>query len=119
MPEMYEGVPCPTHGIRLRMRKNRQCRECFLEGKRRWAKKRICRKDLNDSRSTQLILATPPWANLKAIKEIYREARSKGLTVDHVIPLRGAMVCGLHVENNLQLLTQAENDSKGNKFEVV
>lgn len=101
------------------MRKNRQCRECFLEGKRRWAKKRICRTDTNNSRATQIFLATPPWANKQAINKIYREAKEKGLTVDHVIPLRGELVSGLHVEYNLELLTQAENDRKGNKFEVV
>lgn len=37
--------------------------------------------------------------------------------VDHEYPLRGALVSGLHVENNLQILTGAENKRKRNKFE--
>jgi 5-methylcytosine-specific restriction endonuclease McrA len=59
--------------------------------------------------------ATPEWADKKAIKAIYGEAKAAGLTVDHVIPLRGTNVCGLHVETNMQLLTKRENSRKGNR----
>lgn len=39
--------------------------------------------------------------------------------VDHVIPLRGKLVRGLHVWNNLQVLPAVENIRKGNKFEEI
>lgn len=63
------------------------------------------------------IKATPAWANKERIKQIYMDARRLGLVVDHIIPLKSEYVCGLHVENNLQLLTAEENARKGNKFE--
>lgn len=58
---------------------------------------------------------TPNWANLEKIKQIYID-KPKGYHVDHIIPLNGTKVCGLHVENNLQYLTETENLSKSNKF---
>lgn len=59
---------------------------------------------------------TPPWADLEKIKEIYRLAAELGMTVDHVVPLQGELVSGLHVHINLQLLCGRENSAKGNKF---
>ena len=70
------------------------------------------------------INATPPWADLDAIKSIYEErdrlTRETGQSwhVDHIIPLNGANICGLHCEQNLQIITASENARKSNKFEV-
>ena len=61
------------------------------------------------------INAVPKWCNLEKIKEIYKNC-PKGYHVDHIIPLNNPIVCGLHVENNLQYLTARENTSKGNKL---
>jgi hypothetical protein len=60
----------------------------------------------------------PPWANNEKIMEIYAN-RPAGYHVDHIVPLQGEIVCGLHVENNLQYLPARENMSKQNHFEVT
>ena len=57
----------------------------------------------------------PSWANMECIAKIYSSC-PEGYHVDHIIPLQGAEVCGLHVENNLQYLPASENISKGNKL---
>lgn len=66
--------------------------------------------------------ATPKWANLQKMEEFYIEARRLTETtdisyqVDHIIPLSSNVVCGLHCEDNLQILTAEENNKKNNKL---
>ena len=71
----------------------------------------------NARRRAAKLQATPPWADVVYIKSIYEKAAEAGMHVDHIIPLQGELVCGLHVECNLQLITPAENSSKGNRFD--
>lgn len=71
---------------------------------------------VNKRRATKLH-ATPKWSEDMLIKEFYKN-RPKNYHVDHIIPLQGKLVCGLHVLNNLQYLTATDNLSKGNRFEV-
>ena len=70
---------------------------------------------------------TPPWITKdqkKEIDSIYRRAKSltekTGVAyhVDHIIPLQGKLVSGLHVPENLQILPASLNISKSNYFEV-
>jgi len=57
----------------------------------------------------------PKWADIEAIRKFYMN-KPQGYEVDHIIPLSGKTVSGLHVLENLQYLTIAENRSKNNKF---
>jgi hypothetical protein len=62
---------------------------------------------------------TPGWADLKAIRAMYREA--KRLTretgemhvVDHIVPLDGKIVCGLHWHENMRVIHWYPNSVKG------
>ena len=71
------------------------------------------------------IKRTPSWLteeDLIAIEDFYFLAKSltevTGIphVVDHIIPLQGKLVSGFHHPNNLQILTESENASKGNKY---
>lgn len=68
-------------------------------------------------RRTRRKLATPMWADLNKLKEIYRDC-PKGMHVDHIIPLQGELVSGLHIETNLQYLSAEDNLAKSNIYEV-
>lgn len=67
----------------------------------------------------------PKWLTKEQkmeIKDLYIQAEELGkiffnrkFHVDHIIPLQGKDVCGLHVPWNLQILTETENKKKGNK----
>ena len=59
---------------------------------------------------------TPSWADKKEIMEFYAN-RPKGYHVDHIIPLNGKTVSGLHIRSNLQYLPAEKNLRKSNKFE--
>ncbi len=56
-----------------------------------------------------------PWGQ-EGIKDVYLEAKYFGMSVDHIVPLTHKLVCGLHVRDNIQLLTGSENSIKGNAF---
>jgi hypothetical protein len=69
--------------------------------------------------------ATPPWVSrneLDAIDKMYEQAErnsfnnSTKYVVDHIIPLRSKIVCGLHCLANLQIISETENASKADKW---
>lgn len=68
--------------------------------------------------------ATPPWlspTDRDKIKQIYLQAQQmtnltgERYTVDHIVPLNGELVCGLHVPWNLEIVTHRANCKKHNK----
>lgn len=65
---------------------------------------------------------TPIWADLQKIKEVYelaqmmQETTGEQYHVDHIIPLQGKNVCGLHVAENLQVVPAKVNLQKAAKF---
>jgi len=72
----------------------------------------------------------PSWCSTKIIHRIYEKAYllrnedNQDVVVDHIVPLNGYSVelgqysvCGLHVENNLRIISNKENSSKNNLFE--
>lgn len=72
-------------------------------------------------RNARKIQATPVWANDFFIREAYALAKLREKVcggkwhVDHIVPLRSKLVCGLHVEHNLQVIPAAVNIAKKNR----
>lgn len=73
-------------------------------------------------RTAAKLKATPAWADLGAIRAVYAQAsfltKQTGVRheVDHIVPLQGETVCGLHWEANLQILPKVENIRKSNRL---
>ena len=70
---------------------------------------------------------TPSWLTEKDsadIEDFYYLAKAMSqatgvkYVVDHIIPLQGKLVSGFHHLGNLQILTESENASKGNKYKI-
>lgn len=79
-------------------------------------------------RSAAKLQRTPAWLSEQHKNDIlgvYEQARQLTKTsgeehhVDHIIPLQGVLVSGLHVPWNLQILTALENMKKNNSFKAV
>ncbi len=58
--------------------------------------------------------ANLPWAEKDKMLVVYQKAREWGMEVDHIVPLKNELVCGLHVWHNLQLLDRNLNRAKRN-----
>lgn len=128
------GTVCLKHpelgGLRNR---SRNCVECARIKVNEWKKQNRERKPKKSALEVQAnrkarrranylkyqltkINRVPAWADLKAIRTIYKEAQRLGMSVDHIVPLRGVNVCGLHVENNLRIIPLTDNIAKNNVF---
>ena len=86
------------------------------------AENRPIRAAYENKRRANKLNATPPWVDDGFVSHIYQRAdlirKKTGLAVhvDHIVPLKGDGVCGLHVENNLRIISAHENWSKGNRL---
>lgn len=86
-----------------------------------WAKKnkdRMCAATARHSAAK--LRAVPTWADHDLIAGLYEYARimrEHGVDchVDHMVPLQGRTVSGLHTHANLTVLTASDNTSKGNR----
>ena len=96
------------------------------EQKRRYEKENKDKVNaLASKRYARKVNASPKWITKEQeieIRSFYEEARLKTVEtgikheVDHIVPLRGKNVRGLHVPWNLRVITKQENCRKGNKL---
>lgn len=78
----------------------------------------------NAKREKAIRLQTPPYADLQAIEKFYiysaQITAETGIQhhVDHIIPLQGKLVSGLHVEGNLRVIPAKVNIQKSNSYRL-
>lgn len=78
----------------------------------------------NNARVKRNKKAQPPWANKKQLDRIYMLAKwadkftDEPLEIDHIIPLNGEVISGLHTPENLQILPRSQNRAKSNNWPV-
>lgn len=103
-------------------------RDWQIHNAKRLARKKAYRQETPEKQAAlcrryqaRKLQAMPPWADQEKIEAVYAKARRLTIEtgiqhhVDHIYPLRGKLVSGLHVHENLQVLTAFDNQSKGNK----
>lgn len=91
-------------------------KEKINECKRRYRAKTGKHKKAVAARKALKRASMPKWICKKEILNIYKNC-PKGMTVDHIIPLKNDLVCGLHVPSNLRYLSVSDNCKKWNKFD--
>jgi len=142
----FTGIQCINGHTTFRFTANSTCGECLLATHKNYLKtehgkavqkaydrgekakqahrvrkkdprvKKMNRRDGAKRRAAKLE-RTPSWVDHEAISRIYLFCPN-GYEVDHIIPLQGKLVSGLHVPDNLQYLTCTENRIKYNAFEI-
>lgn len=92
-------------------------------GREYYVKNKDKRNANHAKRKAAKLQRTPAWADQQKIKYHYSLAKyfefiTLGIKyhVDHIVPLQGKNVCGLHVPDNLQVLRSDHNHSKNNKW---
>jgi hypothetical protein len=76
------------------------------------------------ARRAAQLQASPTWADRQKLKDVYVKAKKVSAEtgiphqVDHIVPLKHDLVCGLHVPCNLQIIPAADNQRKKNTYVV-
>lgn len=125
--ELWAADPEAARAKRRAKRENNP--ESAREASKRWAAKNTHRVTAKSkARKAAKRQRTPTWltpADHDAMARLYLEAIEVGelvgepYHVDHIIPLQGETVSGLHVPWNLQVLRGVENVSKSNKLPMA
>lgn len=105
--------------LRVRAWRERNPGAAYAVTKSYRAKRPGYASSVNRKRALAQLRATPKWltpAQIAEIEGVYLYGALFGFHIDHIVPIKGKTVCGLHVPWNLQPLTPSENIAKGNRL---
>lgn len=106
-----EANPERARDIDKRHRDKNREKRCQVS--KTWVKNNPAKHNANTSAyRARVSKAIPSWFERDAIAVVYDKAKEFGFEVDHIVPLKGKTVCGLHCWSNLQLLDKSMNSSK-------
>jgi len=89
--------------------------ESRKEAQKKWNDKNKGRvRKYKKERKLRVLMAVPKWVDSELINTVYEKAVLFNMEVDHIVPIKSDIVCGLHCWENLQLLIKSENRSKSN-----
>ena len=139
----FTGEPCKHGHISEKRTSNRTCIDCLAISKRAWSNrpdvkaKGLVRLNKHNKANPEMHLArtrkrqaallkrVPKWdpdAHLIVAKyqlaAMLSQAAGIPHHVDHIIPLQGRKVSGLHVFSNLRVIPGSDNVKKSNKFQI-
>lgn len=108
--KFYAGRPCPQ-GHTKRYVSTGVCLECAYDGAL--------------SRSRQIRKSRPAWfswhdaaaiSRMRKIAAVMADVTGEPWELDHIIPIKGKKISGLHVAGNIQVMPRGENRRKSNSF---
>lgn len=125
----YECKNCLKDIMAERRRLNpdlnkQSCRKYYEQNKEVFYRNKENRAYNQANRRARKLSATPAWLSdydKELIKWVYHAAKvaekqyGEPYHVDHIVPLQGKDVCGLHVPWNLRVIPARDNISKGNR----
>jgi hypothetical protein len=112
--EIYNKIPTDK---KTEYRKNyySQNKDRLIKAQKEWNDENRGKvRHYKSKRKMRVKRATPTWFEKDLVEAVYQNACSRGWEVDHIVPIKSDIVCGLHCHDNLQILDKELNRRKSN-----
>ncbi len=128
-PGQFDGEKWYSVNMQIAEQERKRAKGAQMELNRLRNIQKSANREQGLPRKKKIKLATPSWTTkamrdeIKRLKIIVKKLNKvygkRKYSLDHVIPLRGDLVSGLHIPENVQIMKRSDNVAKGNNYEVV